>query len=271
MEKRARVSMQFSEPTRSASHTSTKSCNIDRRPTKITDPPHGASRTGSHPLSSFFRPHKAPSSQEDVKPARSSVQLANNTSVTAMLRNQFDALSTTLPLPTDDSSLSRSQLLFKLGTQINPLSLTISTDEEYFLFMEMRRENKWVSFGMSAKRWVEATDLYNSRLIQQRMSRWLSTIPKNPRALFEKLGDVESQILERLATSNFKSKQILALSSDSDRSPGAHASVLISVFLDNSGFESEFWRTHCYAVPLIKAGSNSSDGRSVCGLFLNPS
>jgi len=126
--------------------------------------------------------------------------------------------------------------------------------------MDMRRENKWVSFGMSAKRWVEATDLYNSRLIQQRMSRRLSTIPKNPRALFEKLGDVESQILERLATSNFRSKHIPALSSDSDRSTGACTGMLISASLDNTGVESEFWRTHCYAVPLIKAGSNSSDG-----------
>jgi len=222
VEKHARVSTQFSEPMRSASHMSAKSCNITWRSTKITDPPHGASHTGSRPLSPFFWPYKVPSSQADVKPAQSSMQqLANNTSITATLRNQFGALSTTLPLPTDDSSLSCSQLLFKLGTQINPLSLTISTDEEYFLFMEMRWENKWVSFGMSAKRWVEATILYNSRLTQQRMGRRLSTIPKNPCTLFEKLGDVESQVLERLTTSNFKSEHILALSSDSDHSSGA--------------------------------------------------
>ena len=105
MEKRVRVSTQFSEPARSASHTgmSAKSRSVAWRSTKITDPPHGASHTSS----SFFWPYKAPLSQADVKPARSSMQLANNASVTATLRNQFDALLTTLPLPTDCKDLTR--------------------------------------------------------------------------------------------------------------------------------------------------------------------
>ena len=69
--------------------------------------------------------------------------------------------------------------------------------------MNMRRDNSWTSFGMTPTKWVAAAQDYNLRLGEYNRSRGKITIFKTPRALMEKLADVESKILVRIASNNF--------------------------------------------------------------------
>ncbi|KAJ3737899.1 hypothetical protein EV360DRAFT_58621 [Lentinula raphanica] len=74
---------------------------------------------------------------------------------------------------------------------------------------------------MTPRRWVDATVEFNSRL----KAKNASLLPKLPRALSNKLGDIEKVVGERIATNDFTSK------SGSD----------------------VFWRKHCFTVSLSKA------------------
>ncbi|KAF8124424.1 hypothetical protein EV363DRAFT_1540574 [Boletus edulis] len=57
--------------------------------------------------------------------------------------------------------LTRSQRLFSLATNIDARALVLSESGEFYLFMDMRAESKWVSHEMTSKQWVEATAEYN--------------------------------------------------------------------------------------------------------------
>lgn len=83
-------------------------------------------------------------------------------------------------------------------------SLAVQGDIEFYLFMEMRAEFQWTSFMMTSQKWVSATHIYNERLEQQTRVRGVPFIRKNPRALMEKLGEIEPKISKRLLTKNFK-------------------------------------------------------------------
>jgi hypothetical protein len=110
--------------------------------------------------------------------------------------------SSPLSLP-PSSKLTRSQLLFSVATRIDPRSLSISTSDEFFLFMDMRAEEGWVSFSMTTRKWIHAAQAYNERLEKLYQSNNLSTIKKNPRALVDKLGEIEQTIMNRIATANY--------------------------------------------------------------------
>lgn len=106
----------------------------------------------------------------------------------------------------DLRGLTKSQRLFTIGTRIDPRSLSISTDVEFYLFMDMRSERGWATFNMSAHKWVTETSEYNRRLTDRNTQLSQSTIPKNPRALLDKLVMIESKVIERLATGNYSCK-----------------------------------------------------------------
>jgi hypothetical protein len=110
-----------------------------------------------------------------------------------------------LPLPSSaaEKQLTRSQIIFSISTQINPLSLLIQGDTEFFLFMDMRSEFQWASFSMTSRKWVVATETYNHRLEELCRAKGVVAIKKNPRALMDKLGHIEPKIANRLATGNF--------------------------------------------------------------------
>ncbi|EGO22399.1 hypothetical protein SERLADRAFT_451253 [Serpula lacrymans var. lacrymans S7.9] len=126
------------------------------------------------------------------------------------------------------NGLSRSQRIFSISTGIDPRSLTLNSSAEFFLFMDMRLQNKWASFSMTSRKWVLATADYNSRLEKLPKSGGSPAVMKNPRALFDKLGEIETKIVERIKSNNFVS---------------------------SSGNE-KFWRTHCFIVQLVK-GENT--------------
>ncbi|KAJ3966232.1 hypothetical protein EV361DRAFT_809407, partial [Lentinula raphanica] len=121
----------------------------------------------------------------------------------------IDSLTSPLPIPSKTApSLTRSQSLFESCSNIHPKSLAIDDTVEFHLFMEMREEFKWVSYAMTPRRWADATREFNSRL----KGKNASLLPKLPRALSNKLGDIEKLVGERIASNNFLCKFSLFLS-----------------------------------------------------------
>ena len=99
--------------------------------------------------------------------------------------------------------LTRSQRLFSLTTNIDARALVIKESEEFYLFMNMRAEFKWVSHEMMSKRWVEAMGEYNKRLITK---CGLSAILKHPLALLRKLSELEPRLMNRIMKGDYKCK-----------------------------------------------------------------
>ena len=112
-----------------------------------------------------------------------------------------------LPLPVRHPELTRSQLIFSISTSIDPRSLSIKRKDEFFLFMEMRAEHQWASFSMTCRKWVTATSSFNTQLEERQKGGNLEIVKKNPRALMDKLAEVEQQIIQRSTTGNFTCKQ----------------------------------------------------------------
>ncbi|KAH9939540.1 hypothetical protein B0H21DRAFT_698307, partial [Amylocystis lapponica] len=127
-----------------------------------------------------------------------------------------------------------SQRLFSIATGIHPRSMTISSNDEFYLFMDMRSEKKWASFEMSPRKWVIAANDYNARLETFNRSRGSTTIRKTPRALMDKLGEIEPKILARIASGRYTSHR------------------------SNS---EDFWKKHCAAVQLLRTNSNETKKR----------
>ncbi|KAJ7077700.1 hypothetical protein B0H15DRAFT_954994 [Mycena belliarum] len=130
--------------------------------------------------------------------------------------------------------LTRSQQLFATSTGIDPRALKIEQGAEFFLLMDMRKEFQWKSFEMTPRRWAEAAAVYNDRLQKAAGGSGHVTIRKHPRALLDKMGEIEPKIIQRIADSNYKS---------------AKGSM-------------SFWSGHCNAVSFIKIEPNSIDSTS---------
>jgi hypothetical protein len=114
-------------------------------------------------------------------------------------------LSTPLTLP-DGEGLTRSERLFTIATHTDVRSMALKADDEFFLFMDMRAEEKWASFNMTSHKWVTATQKYNARLEALNIKKNRPTVKKNPRALMDLLGQVEPKVSERIIKNNFVCK-----------------------------------------------------------------
>ncbi|KAJ7270317.1 hypothetical protein C8J57DRAFT_1226969 [Mycena rebaudengoi] len=90
--------------------------------------------------------------------------------------------------------------------------------------IDPRSEFQWRSFSMTPTKWVTETVLYTERLLK----RESDAVQKNPRALCDKLGEVEPVIVKRITNSEYKSK----------------------------AGSTKFWEKHCNAVSLVKTESN---------------
>ncbi|KAF8178001.1 hypothetical protein BJ912DRAFT_1146430 [Pholiota molesta] len=147
----------------------------------------------------------------------------------------LDMLRRPLQLPAElkDQGLTRSQLLFSIGTTVDPRALRILGDDEFYLFMDMRAELQWISFSMTSSKWAIATKAYNERLAKLGKEKHFNVIKKNPRALMDKLNEIEPMISERLGDKDFISK-----------SNGSDA----------------FWLKHCNAIPALKK-EDTDDGQ----------
>ena len=105
--------------------------------------------------------------------------------------------------PPPTPGLTRSELLFSVGTAVDVRSLAIQGDLEFYLFMDMRAEFQWTSFTMTSQKWVSATVAYNKTLKERGNLQGVPVVKKNPRALMDKLSEVEPKISKRLITKNF--------------------------------------------------------------------
>ncbi|KAF8575932.1 hypothetical protein K439DRAFT_1368643 [Ramaria rubella] len=115
------------------------------------------------------------------------------------------SLQTKLPSPLLDG-VTRSEQIFALATGVLPTALTISTGDEFFLFMELRAENQWVSYGMTAHKWATATAEYNYHWKCKCEEKGNVFVSKKPWALVEKLGEMEIKLAERIQKNDYKSK-----------------------------------------------------------------
>ncbi|THG92922.1 hypothetical protein EW026_g8156 [Hermanssonia centrifuga] len=233
--------------------------SIEYPSAKVTEIRIGQSYTASSPatrnsqlqLSTYFaNQHRIVTSMDNPKPEDGNAQVAvqgspTNVPIAAsdIVSNlRIHALRALLPAPADDTTngsgsdgLTRSERLFAIHTGINPLSLKISSDSEFYTFMDLRFEEEWASYKMMSRKYVEATDLYNIRLTHANEAKGItSTIHKRPRAIAEKLAEIEAMCSQRLISGNYMSKQ--------------------------SGDEA-FWRKHCHAVPLGTESAKQKSGK----------
>ncbi|OBZ68322.1 hypothetical protein A0H81_11831 [Grifola frondosa] len=202
--KRARLSTVETEST-NASTTITESHLISSSHTKKL-----------RPLHSFFAMHKhhaAPGSHCD-----SAVQQLPSI-------QSSPADPNLLPVDTVNiSGLTRSQQLFSISTGIDVRATSIGSGDEFFLFMDLRLKNRWISFLMTPRKWVTAADEYNVELAKCDKSKGVRPLAK-PRALMDKLSEIEPRVLGHVASGNYASHE--------------------------SGDEA-FWKKHCVLVPLVK-------------------
>lgn len=129
--------------------------------------------------------------------------VANATCTAAVLRKPF-SLSDPLPLPDGPLGLTQSEQIFTLATGQHPQSLRIDYGDEFYIFMRLRAEKKWWTCGMSPQTYVECTSVYNCELLGLARTKGHTFVPKNPRALYDKLGDIEKSILTRIQKNSFK-------------------------------------------------------------------
>jgi hypothetical protein len=121
-------------------------------------------------------------------------------------------LSQRLPPPARSmAGLTRSQSLFSLYTGVDACALAINSSKEFYLFMDLRAEQRWVSYNMNSRKWLTATNEFNCRLEALDASKNVKHIPKHPRALMEQLGNVEMKIATRIACNNFKCVYVFCL------------------------------------------------------------
>ncbi|KAI5980893.1 hypothetical protein EDD15DRAFT_2183076, partial [Pisolithus albus] len=161
-----------------------------------------------------------PSSQ--TSPAMATTPADNTSATQRRSRNvpgsgQPDSLTATACI----AGKTRSQQIFSIATGIPPESLTVNGEDEFYLFMEMRAEFGWLSYQMTSRKWVDATNEYNRRLV---LKLGPAATKKNPQALLRLLSRIECRLIERIVKGDYKSKR-------------------------NS---EVFWRRHCSVIQLIK-------------------
>ncbi|KAI0686377.1 hypothetical protein C8T65DRAFT_591216, partial [Cerioporus squamosus] len=122
------------------------------------------------------------------------------------------------------TGLTRSQQMFSLATGLDPRSIAFTRPEKdaFFLFMELRKELQWATFKMSSRDWVVAATLYNQAVEKKNAAEGKALVRKTPRALLDKLHEVELAIIQRVGKGDYRSR---------------------------SG-TTKFWYQHCHAVPL---------------------
>ncbi|KAI0742908.1 hypothetical protein C8Q80DRAFT_1053238, partial [Daedaleopsis nitida] len=110
-----------------------------------------------------------------------------------------------LPIP-EIVGATRSQRLFSIATGIDSRCLRFSStcdSNEFFAFMDLRAKKQWASFKMTPFDWVWAASEYNYEIEKINVKLGKNLPMKTPRALMEKLADVESKILNRIRNDQY--------------------------------------------------------------------
>ncbi|KAF9025549.1 hypothetical protein BDZ89DRAFT_1182012, partial [Hymenopellis radicata] len=150
------------------------------------------------------------SSSTNIGTAASLPTLSTTTTPSpSSVTSTIDILITPLPRPSPvhDRPMTTSERLLFTTTGVHASSLTIETgSEDWFLFLKMRAELKWVAADMTPAKWAKATVAFNRRLD-------IKIQPKMPRALSQLLSKLETDIRRRLTTKDFKCECIPFLAS----------------------------------------------------------
>lgn len=167
------------------------------------------------------------------------------------------------PTTASGEHLTPSQTIFNIKTRIDPRSLVIGnidgTKHEFFLFMDMRKFYQWQSYRMLPAAFVQATKIFNQWLQHEDLRRGIGrTVEKHPRALVEKLGQVEDMILKRIKLQHYTCTRLPLFP------VLCHglAETDIGFVLAKSGREA-FWMLHCHVVPLGKENDATRTGKGV--------
>ncbi|KAI1781716.1 hypothetical protein LXA43DRAFT_907964 [Ganoderma leucocontextum] len=142
--------------------------------------------------------------------------------------------TTYFPRPTA-SGLTRSQRMFSIASGgINPRSLSLSSIdyEEFKLFLQLRARYRWTTSTMSPYHWVCAASAYNKGLEQLNESTDVLRPLKTPRALMDKLFQLEPKLIAQIISDDYDAR--------SGRSP-------------------RFWYPHCHVFPLEVGGKSGAE------------
>ncbi|KAH9958749.1 hypothetical protein BC827DRAFT_1344607, partial [Russula dissimulans] len=130
------------------------------------------------------------------------------------------------------AGLRRSQSLISIYMSLDARVPVIDGSDEFYLFMDLRAEQRWVSYNMNSWKWLAATHEFNSQLEALNASKNIEHIPKYPRVLMEQLGN-----MEKIATR-----------------------IVCNDFTSTAGTDT-FWRQHCFVISLVKpTGGNNLAG-----------
>lgn len=111
-------------------------------------------------------------------------------------------LAELLPLPHNRApGLTRSQMLFAIATRIDPRSLTIRDDSEYFLPTEPRERHQRATTPKDRVKAAEPPD--EAPDLHRRTKGLLLPAKKNPRAIMDELNKTEIKVLDRIARQDF--------------------------------------------------------------------
>ncbi|KAI1782342.1 hypothetical protein LXA43DRAFT_906053 [Ganoderma leucocontextum] len=142
--------------------------------------------------------------------------------------------TTYFPRPTV-SGLTRSQRVFSIasgGVHPSSLSLTSIDYQEFNLFLRLRSRYRWTTSTMSPYHWVCAASVYNKELEQLNETTHTPRPLKTPRALMDKLFQLEPKLIARIISEDYDAR--------SGRSP-------------------RFWYPHCHAFPLEVGGKAGTE------------
>ncbi|KAI1782538.1 hypothetical protein LXA43DRAFT_905505 [Ganoderma leucocontextum] len=133
------------------------------------------------------------------------------------------------------TGLTPSQRMFSVASGgIDPRSLSLASIDydEFSLFLRLRAEGKWATYNMSPYNWVCAASVYNKELEKLNQSTQKMRPLKTPRALMDKLFQLEPKLIGCIITGNYQSR---------------------------SGNSPAFWYPHCHAFPLQVGGKSGGE------------
>ncbi|TFY79755.1 hypothetical protein EWM64_g4258 [Hericium alpestre] len=120
---------------------------------------------------------------------------------------QTTALTAPLPIPSSPAGLSRTEHMWSFLTRMSAHSMTIARSGlEFLVFMEARAEQQWSMATMSPRRWVTATSSTMRNSTRDTASKICAPVLKHPRALVDKLDEVEDKIISRILKDDYKSR-----------------------------------------------------------------
>ena len=142
--------------------------------------------------------------------SRTSIYMQNKTQaltvVMAIIAHTIKNLSALLPLSADANGLTYLKSLFTIAIDIDPHSLMINRDIEYFLFIDLHSKYKWHLFDITSSKYIVCMELFNAKLKKKYYVQNKLFIIKNLYVFINKFSEIEPFILMCILNKNYKCK-----------------------------------------------------------------